>query len=276
MRAGLPIVGRMRCAALLILALLAACGQSTAPVDDVARPARASPPAAVAAPTVDAADLLAGIPAAAAAAGSVTYDAVTESGLDGGPPTVDARLSGVLDTTADAGTAQLEIDALGPDLAAQAEAAGEVVDRFLRFELTWTATDLTGEFDGERETAPRDASDTALIARVPGEPAGLFDVVAAATEAIVVGQEDVAGVPATHLRASARPQAAVEAGLGTQAQLAIAQLPDLPVEVWVDADGRPVRIRYTVVLPSVQDGRTRTLVTTYDYTGWGEPVDVTP
>lgn len=58
--------------------------------------------------------------------------------------------------------------------------------------------------------------------------------------------------------------------------LVIAQLPSLPVEVWVDDAGRPARIRYTVVLPSVQQGRSRTMVTTYDYSCWGEPVDVTP
>ena len=43
----------------------------------------------------------------------------------------------------------------------------------------------------------------------------------------------------------------------------------------VDADGRPARIRFTAEVPSLQD-RTRTLTTTYDYRGWGEPVDVTP
>jgi hypothetical protein len=49
----------------------------------------------------------------------------------------------------------------------------------------------------------------------------------------------------------------------------------LPVEVWLDGDGRPARIRYEADVPSLQ-GRTRTMTTTYDYRGWGEPVDVTP
>ena len=110
---------------------------------------------------------------------------------------------------------------------------------------------------------------------MPAEPAGLFDAVAAATEVSVVGEEEVDGVATTRLTGTVEPEAAVEAGLGTQAQLSIADLPALPVEVWVDADGRPARIRYTADVPSY-DGRTRTLTTTYDYRAWGEPVDVTP
>ena len=110
---------------------------------------------------------------------------------------------------------------------------------------------------------------------MPAEPAGLFDAVAAATEVTVVGQEEVDGVATTRLAGTVEPRAAVEAGLGTQAQRSIADLPALPVEVWVDADGRPARIRYTADVPSLQ-GRTRTLTTTYDYRAWGEPVDVTP
>ena len=97
----------------------------------------------------------------------------------------------------------------------------------------------------------------------------------AAKDLTLVGREDVDGVATTHLRGSAQPREAVEAGLGTQAQLAIARLPDLPVEVWVDDEGRPARIRYTVELPSLRGG-TRTMVTTYDYRAWGEPVDLTP
>jgi hypothetical protein len=128
---------------------------------------------------------------------------------------------------------------------------------------------------GQKVTGPRAAADSGMFARVPGEPAGLFEVVAAATEVSVVGTDSLDGVPVTHVRGTAQPRAAVDAGLGTQAQLSIAQLPTLPVEVWVDGEGRPARIRYTVEVPSLQ-GRTRTMVTTYDYRGWGEPVDVTP
>lgn len=129
---------------------------------------------------------------------------------------------------------------------------------------------------GEEVTGKRADADSGMFARVPGEPAGLFIVVvAAATDVTVEGRDDVDGRPTTHLRGSAQPRAAVEAGLGTQAQLSIAWLDDLPVEVWVDDEGRPARIRCAVEVPSLQ-GRTRTMVTTYDYRGWGEPVDLTP
>ena len=263
----------MRAAVLLLLPLLAACGPGT-PTGDLAAP---TPVASVA---VDAAALLAGIPAAAEAAGSVTYEAVTKGGLDGEELAVEAKMSGALDTSADAGTAQLALVGLDEWVAeADSEGEQEVADDIAglaRAQLSWTATDLTLHMGGEQVTGPRADADSGMFARVPGEPAGLFEVVADAQDVEVVGAEQVDGVATTHLRGSARPKDAVDAGLGTQAQLTIARLPDLPVEVWVDGAGRPARIRYTVELPSLQEGRTRTMVTTYDYRDWGQPVDVTP
>ena len=249
---------------LLLLPLLAACGQAT--------------PAPAAAST-DPAALLAGVTAAAEAAGSVTYASVTETALDGGEPEVGGRLTGALDLTSDGGTGRVELPDLA-ELAGEAGAAGEAsasadLGALADLTLSWTATDVTAVIHGERHTAPRTSDDDGVIARVPAEPAGLFDAVTAATGATVVGQEEVEGVATTRLRAQVEPQAAVEAGLGTQGQLSIATLPALPVEVWVDVEGRPARIRYTAEVPSLQ-GRTRTLTTTYDYRAWGKPVDVTP
>ena len=256
---------------LLLLPLLAACGDAT-PTPDTARTATAGVPA-------DPAALLAGVPGAADAAGSVRYASVTEGAREGEPTRVEGRLTGVLDLSADAGTGDLELPALA-DLAAQAEAAGEGsagdgLAAMARLSLSWTATEITADVDGERHTAPRGSQDDGIVGRVPAEPAGLLDAVAAATDAVVAGQEDVGGVPTTRLTATLEPQAAVDAGLGTQAQLSIARMPSLPVEVWVAADGRPARIRYEAAVPSLQ-GQPRTMTTTYDYRGWGEPVDVTP
>lgn len=252
----------MRCSLLALLPLLAACGQGSPVVAPAAESRPLDAGSADPGPVPDPAALLGGIPAAAAAAGSVVYAAVTEGGLDGEPAAVEARTSGVLDTTADAGTAALDLVALD-DLAAGAAADGEQgpaeeLAALARLEVAWTATEISLVVGGERRTAPRDAADTSMIARLPSEPAGLFDVVAAAGAPTVEGREDLDGVPTTHLRATARPAAAAVE------------------EVWVDDAGRPARIRYTVVLPSLQQGRSRTMVTTYDYTRWGQPVDVTP
>lgn len=258
----------------LLLPLLVACGQTSAS-------SQVAPPEPVGALSAqEATALLVALPQAAAQARSVSYDAVTESALDGEEPRVEAELSGVLDTTADAGTADVALVALA-ELAAQAEAGGDAeaaqeMAALGQVRLSWDADELTLLMGGERVSGPRDDADSGMYARIPGEPAGLFEVVAAASDVTVMGSEALDGVATTHLRGTAQPRAAVEAGLGTQAQLAIAQLPDLPVEVWVDGQGRPARIRYTVTLPSLQEGRTRSLVTTYDYRGWGEPVDVTP
>lgn len=259
----------------LLLLLLTGCGQDAA-APDVARPAAAAQPPQRA---VEPAALLAGVAAAADAAGSVRYASVTEGALDGEPAEVLGRLTGALDLTAGAGTGELELPDLA-ELAAEAQAAGEAsagddLAAMSRFSLWWTDTDLTAVVDGERHTAPRAPDDSSVVARVPAEPAGLLDAVAAGTDVVLAGQEDVDGVPTTRLTASVEPRAAVDAGLGTQAQLSIAALPSLPVEVWVDAEVRPARIRYQAEVPSLQ-GRTRSVTTTYDYRGWGQPVDVTP
>jgi hypothetical protein len=203
---------------------------------------------------------------------------VTEGAREGEPVEVEGRLSGVLDLATDAGTGELQLPALA-DLAAEADAAGEAsaaedLSAIAGLSLSWTSTEVTAVVDGERHTAPRDSGD-GMIARVPDEPAGLLDAVAAATSVAAAGQEDVDGVPTTRFTGTVEPQAAVDAGLGSQAQHSLAELPSLPVEVWVDADGRPARIRFTAEVPSLRGG-TRTMTTTYDYRGWGEPVDVTP
>ena len=64
-----------------------------------------------------------------------------------------------------------------------------------------------------------------MIARLPAEPAGLFDAVAAATEVSVVGQEELDGAATTRLAGTVEPRAAVEAGLGTQGQRSIGTSP---------------------------------------------------
>ena len=268
----------MRRAVLLLLPLLAACGDE-AHQADVSVPRTAATPAASAPPTVDAAALVAGIPDAARQSRTVSYESVTEGALEGEEPAVEASMSGVLDVAARAGTARLSLLPLA-DMAQEAEAEGETgpaedLANLAMMRLAWTAEELTLYMGGEEVTGPRDEADSGLVAQIPDEPAGLFDVVAAAKDLTLVGREDVDGVATSHLRGSAQPREAVEAGLGTQAQLAIARLPDLPVEVWVDDEGRPARIRYTVELPSLRGG-TRTMVTTYDYRAWGEPVDLTP
>jgi hypothetical protein len=139
----------------------------------------------------------------------VRYTSVTEGALEGEPTEVEGRLAGVLDLAADAGTGELELPALA-DLAAEAEVAGEAsagddLAAMARLSLSWTATEVTAAVDGERHTAPRDSEDSGIVGRVPAEPAGLLDAVAAATVAAVVGQEDVDGVPTTRLTATLEP-----------------------------------------------------------------------
>lgn len=50
-------------------------------------------------------------------------------------------------------------------------------------------------------------------------------------------------------------------------------LPDIEVEVWVDADGRIVRIRY---VQDVESGDIEALMITYDFDAFGAPMDLEP
>lgn len=127
---------------------------------------------------------------------------------------------------------------------------------------------MTVEFGDQRQTAPRDSSDSGVLARVPAEPAGVLLALAGGRDVEVLGTEDLDGTETTRLRTTVDPQAAVEAGLGTQAQLSIAQLPSLPLEARLGADGLPRRVVYRAEVPSLQEGRNRVLVGTYDYAGW--------
>lgn len=187
-------------------------------------------------------------------------------------------MAGVLDVRADSGTADLELLPLQDmaDAAAADEDAAAAADLAAlgRMQLSWTDEDITVDMGGEKGTGPRDDADSGLISRVPQEPAGLFAVVSAAGQVTANGAEEINGVHTTRYRALGEPRAAVDAGLGTQAHLAIAQLPELPLDVWVDGAGRAVRIRYSFTIPSLVKGSTRTTVTTYDYTAWGEPISL--
>lgn len=185
-------------------------------------------------------------------------------------------MAGVLNVRADSGTADLELlplqDMADAAAADQDAAAAADLAALGRMQLSWTDEDITVDMGGETWTGPRHDADSGLISRVPGEPAGLFAVVSATGQVTAKGAEEIDGVHTTRYRAVGDPRAAVEAGLGTQAHLGIAQLPELPLDVWVDDAGRAVRIRYSFTVPSLVKGSTRTIVTTYNYTAWGEPI----
>lgn len=227
-------------------------------------------------PSDDPTAVLAGIEQTAHAAGTVQYEAVTKSARDDAPLQVEGRMTGVLDLRAGRGTADLELLPLqdaAADAAAEDPAAAADLAALGRMQLSWTNDDITVALGAETWTGPRDTADDALISRVPGEPAGLFTVATLARPVSSAAGGDIGGSATTRYRAVADPRAAVAAGLGTQAHLALAELPELPLEVWVDDAGRAVRIRYSFTVPSLIENSTRTTVTTYTYTAWGEPVD---
>jgi hypothetical protein len=96
----------------------------------------------------------------------------------------------------------------------------------------------------------------------------------------VVGSEEVRGVPTTHYRATVRLSdalAEVPAAHRRQVEAAFEQLGDaeVPVDVWVDGDGLPRRIRMDMgaeLGPMVGGKGPATM--TLDLFGYGEPVEI--
>jgi hypothetical protein len=99
----------------------------------------------------------------------------------------------------------------------------------------------------------------------------------------VVGQEEVRGVETTHYRASMNLAEALEqapAGQREQLEAAFEQMGgadevDLPVDVWIDEDDLPRRLRIEMgslfAAAGLGDG---TMTMTMELFGYGEPVEI--
>lgn len=103
-----------------------------------------------------------------------------------------------------------------------------------------------------------------------------------------LGPQVIGGIPTTHYRAQVDPSRAA-ANAPPAAKRLLAQLPALtggstfPVEVWVDGQGRPRQISYTITLqrppagspPAAAQAFPETTVMTMGLSGYGTPVNVT-
>lgn len=106
---------------------------------------------------------------------------------------------------------------------------------------------------------------------------------AAVEEAGTVGREDVRGTPTTRYRvtvdlSAAAAQAPPDARTFLQQQVSRLGMDTLPMDVWLDDDGRVRRQSYTIVVPggAGQPAAPDAVSFTVDYFDFGAPVDVTP
>lgn len=226
-----------------------------------------------------------------AAAG--TYRVEITSTVEGVPGAgeVRVRMVGAVDIPADRSQMTTTMDGMPggselPSADLEVVVDGEVV--YVRSELLgpvssgdrpWSKTDLAG-LTGVSTSSLGDADPAAML--------DLLEEVGAEVE--TVGEEDVRGVATTHVRATVRfadllehtPNAAVLEPLVEGLEVDLDDLPDVPFDVWVDADGLVRRLTTTMDMGALMGdlggssgelGRLRT-VQTMEMFDFGEPVDI--
>jgi hypothetical protein len=149
-------------------------------------------------------------------------------------------------------------------------------------ELSWTRDELIGVLDGEKRSLPRARARESggLIGRLPDEPAALVEVLGRAEAVRRVGEEEVDEQPVVRFSCSVDARRAGEAGVPAELAPAFEKAlygPNLPLEVWLDADGLPRRIEYVIRLKPLRSGGKQILPARvvrgrYDLTDFGEPI----
>lgn len=120
-----------------------------------------------------------------------------------------------------------------------------------------------------------------------GDPSQILEYLRGAGSVEEVGTEEVRGVETTHYQGVIELDKAVELApeeTREQVRQAIEQLKEqsglteLPVEVWVDGDGLPVRIQYSFAgsLAATGSDGDFTTVFTMELFDWGTEVDIEP
>lgn len=121
------------------------------------------------------------------------------------------------------------------------------------------------------------------------DPAQTLAVLESSSSGVTnLGPQVIGGVPTTHYRAQVDPTKAA-ANAPASAKKLLAQLPALtggatfPVDAWIDAQGRPRQVSYTITLqkppagspPAAAQAFPETTAMTMDLSDYGTPVNVT-
>ena len=232
-------------------------------------------------------------PDALAEAGTAAFEIVMEMTLDGDPSEV--RASGLVDADAEQMSMEMDVGAMFEQLAARTgetlpsgfDGPWEMVTDGSTFYLRAPLFEVLGA-SGWLSMSPEDLGTTAEGLGIgPGAYdftrtlEGLRGVVG---EPEVVGEEEVRGVPTTHYAATmdleeALAQAPEEQRAALEAQLdqlgGEAGAAEIPVEVWIDGDDLPRRMRMDMGPLFAGLGMGEAGVTmTMEMFDYGEPVDI--
>ena len=149
-------------------------------------------------------------------------------------------------------------------------------------ELSWTREELVASIRGRQDARPRARAraNGGLIGRLPDEPAALVELLERAEGIRRVGEEDIDERAVVRFSCSVDSRRAGAAGVPAELAPAFAQAlygPELPLEVWLDADGLPRRIEYVIRLKPLRSGGKQILPArlvrgTYELSGFGSPV----
>ena len=149
-------------------------------------------------------------------------------------------------------------------------------------ELSWTREELVGSISGKQFVRPRARARASggLIGRLPDEPAALVDLLRHAEGVRRIGADEIDGQAVVRFACSVDARRAGSAGVPAEVAAAFAQAlygPELPLEVWLDADGLPRRIEYVIRLKPLRSGGKQILPArlvrgTYDLSEFGSPV----
>jgi hypothetical protein len=231
-------------------------------------------------------------PESVADAGTAAFQVVMEIAVEG--ETYDVVADGTIDADAEQMAMTMDMGALFEELAAS---SGEQVpeDFAVAWQMVVDGTTFymrTPLFQslGVEGWLSMDPAELGMSERTLGLSAASFDFTqmldslrGVVGEPEVVGEEDVRGVPTTHYTASmdleeALAQVPEEERAAAEAQLE--QLGDIggaeiPIDVWIDADDLPRRVRMDVdgVFASLGIGEGGASIT-MEYFDFGEPVDI--
>ena len=198
------------------------------------------------------------------------------------PPETEeyATSSGALDLSAGHGRMVLDLSALFASLGPQ-----DPDDPFAGpLELRWDGRYVYAQIRNRWKRATREQARGALIGKMLDEPPSLIDLLEHAQEVRAVGTETVGGDETTRFTFSVDARKAGGAGVPAELHAAFERAmygPELAMEAWVDADGLPRRIAYSIEMRPVRHkGRlilpARTVRADYELSDFGAEVDVAP
>jgi hypothetical protein len=182
-----------------------------------------------------------------------------------------ATAHGALDLTADEGTAELELAPLFPGQE-ESPLGGPV-------QLRWTAKSLTVVLDEKTQIVPRGRAkaDRGLIPRYPDEVEALDDLLAKPLRPRLLERDD----GTAHYAFSYDARAAGRRGIPAELNAAFEEAlygPRLELEAWIEADGLPHRISYSIHLKPLRGSSNfslprRTVRVTYELDDFGDEYD---